>query len=254
MATRKRQYHPGDAANVFVRVLLCDAGELAGGLSDEEWNRTLSFFDHRCAYTGVPLTEDSAEQEHAIPINKQHCGLHLYGNVLPATKEANRAKRDQHYRAFVGDATRLQTIEDFMDEAGYHERAKPFHGLQAYCQTQYEIIKALCNANTDYLEMLLPEELRTAHEQEMRSIAVETGEDHWSPTPGTIGALAKACIGDGFSDEETLKRVRAAFPSRRTRIPSIQSYRSKMRKHDPSIPTNKQVEIGQAVRRRYNNC
>ena len=67
MATRKRQYHPGDAANAFVRVLLSDAGELAGGLDDEEWNSTLDFFDHRCAYTGEPLTEDSAEQEHAIP-------------------------------------------------------------------------------------------------------------------------------------------------------------------------------------------
>lgn len=246
MATRKRQYHPGDAANAFVRVLLSDAGELAGGLSDEQWNGTLSFFDHRCAYTGEPLTEDSAEQEHAIPINRHHCGLHLYGNVLPATKKANRDKRDLHYRDFVDDATRLKTIENFMEDSGYHERAKPFHGLQAYCQTQYEVIKALCKANTDYLQMLLPEELRNSREQAMRSIAAETGEDsedHWSPRFGTIGAVAKTCIGNGFSDEETLKRVRAEFPDGKTRIHSIRWYRSQMRKHDKSIPTNSDLKL-----------
>ena len=246
METRKRQYHPGDAANAFVRVLLSDAGELAGGLDDEQWSRTLEFFDHRCAYTGEPLTEDSAEQEHAIPINRHHCGLHLYGNVVPATKEANRAKRDLHYRDFVGDPTRLQTIEDFMERAGYHERAKPFHGLQAYCQTQYEVIKALCKANTDYLEMLLPEELQSAHGQAMRSTMVETDEDgegHWRPTHGTIGALAKNCIQDGLSDEETLGRVKAAFPRRGTGINSIRWYRSQMRKHNKSIPTNSDLKL-----------
>lgn len=246
MATRKQQYRPGDAANVFVRVLLSKAGELAGGLNEEEWKRTLEFFDHRCAYTGERLTEDSAEQEHAIPINRHDCGLHLYGNVVPATKEANRAKRDKHYQDFVDDAARLQKIEDFMEEAGYHERARPFQELQAYCQTQYEVIKALCKANTGYLEMLLPDELRSAHEQATSSIAVETGEDdegRRSPRHGTIGALAESCIGKGFSDEETLKRVRATFPRGRTGINNIRWYRSQMRKHNKGIPTNSDLQL-----------
>lgn len=245
IATRKRQHHPGDAANAFIRVLLSDAGELAGGLDDEEWKETLKFFGSRCAYTGELLTEDSAEQEHAIPINRHHCGLHLYGNVVPATKEANRAKGGRHYRDFVDDATRLQTIEDFMEKVGYQERAKPFLGLQAYCQTQYEVIKALCKANRDYLDMLMPEELRSAHEQETRSIEAETGEDdeaRWNPRRGTIGALAKECIGDGFSDEETLKRVRAKSPGKKTGLNSIRWYRSQMRKHDKSIPTNSEFK------------
>jgi len=246
MATRKRQYNPGDAANVFVRVLLSDAGELAGGLDDEEWAKTLEFFGHRCAYTGEELTEDSAEQEHAIPINRHHCGLHLYGNVVPSTKEANRAKRDLHFRDFIDDATRLQTIEDFMAQAGYHERAKPFQGLQAYCQTQYEVIKALCKANADYLQMLLPEELRNAHEQLTRPIAVDAGEDgegHWNPTHGTIGALAKDYIRQRLSDEETLELVKAAFPQGSTGIKSIRWYRSQMRKHDKGIPTNSDLKL-----------
>ena len=57
---RTRQYNPGDAANAFVRVLLRDAGELVGGLSESEWENTLKYFDHRCAYTGDLFTEENA--------------------------------------------------------------------------------------------------------------------------------------------------------------------------------------------------
>lgn len=168
MAKRKRQYS-GDAANAFVRVLLSDAGELAGGpsggLSDDEWDKTLQYFDNRCAYSGEEITKESAEQEHAIPINKEHCGLHLYGNVLPATKQENRDKGSLHYRDFVHDAERLRKIEDFMQEAGYHQRAEPFLGLRAYCQSQYEVIKALCKTNRDYLNNLLPEDMAERRNQ-----------------------------------------------------------------------------------------
>lgn len=161
MATRTRQYTPNDAANIFVRVLLSDAGKLAGGLSKEQENQTLEFFENCCAYTGEPLNinEDNKawDWDHAIPINQDYCGLHLYGNVVPATKNANGDKRDLHYRDFVSDAVRLQKIECFMAQAGYHERAQPFRGLQAYCRTQYEVIKGLCKANTDLFGNALAE-------------------------------------------------------------------------------------------------
>ena len=243
MPKQKRQHHPGDAANAFIRVLLSDAGKLAGGLSDEQWDKTLEYFDYRCAYTGEKLTKDSAEQEHAIPINRDHCGLHLYGNVLPSTKRANRAKGPRGYRDFVDNAERLQKIEEFMEMSGYHQRAKPFQGLQAYCETQYGVIKALCTANTNYLEKLLPEDVaEQAHERIATSERELTDQDDWDPKPGTIGALAKACIGDGLSNEETLGRVREKFPKSNTGINSIRWYRSQMRKQDGNIPTNRELK------------
>ena len=242
MANRKRQSHPGDAANAFIRVLLSDAGELAGGLSDDEWDETLQYFDNRCAYTDEPITKDSAEEEHAIPINREHCGLHLYGNVLPATKAANRAKGGQHYRDFVDDAERLRKIEDFMNEAGYHQRASPFQGLRAYCESQYEVIKTLCKTNRRYLESLLPEDVAgPAHERVATPDGDQANQDVWNPNKGTIGALAKDCIKEGLSDEEALQRVKAAFPTKSTRIESIRWYRSQMRKHDKNTPTNSQL-------------
>ena len=156
MPKRIRASNPGDVANEFVRVLLSDAGELAGGLDAEEWKQTLQFFDYCCAYTGESV-EDGAVQEHAIPINRKHCGLHLYGNVVPATRSANSEKGQRDYRDYLKgkDVDRLKKIEKFMEMTEYHKRAEPFQHLPAYCQAQYEVIKALCEGNKDYLRKLV---------------------------------------------------------------------------------------------------
>ena len=74
---QSRRWNPGDAANVFVRVLLSDAGAMLGGLKEDEWRKTLEWFDGRCAYTGQTLGEGETERDHAIPMNRTHCGLHL---------------------------------------------------------------------------------------------------------------------------------------------------------------------------------
>ena len=110
-----RKWNPGNAANIFVRVVLSEAGALLGGLTDEQWEETLRFFEHRCAYTGEPLTKDNTDQDHAIPMNREHCGLHLFGNVVPSTKAANNAKLSQHYEAFVQDEARKARIQRFLD-------------------------------------------------------------------------------------------------------------------------------------------
>ena len=105
--------------NTFVRVILSDAGTKLGGLTEPEWNRTLDFFAGRCAYTGETLLEGRTQRDHAVPMNRAHCGLHLYGNVVPATTESNRRKGDKHYRDFVEDADRLVQIETFIRQSGY---------------------------------------------------------------------------------------------------------------------------------------
>ena len=193
------QRDPGDVANAFVRVLLSDAGRLVGGLSDGQWKCTLKYFGHRCAYTGE---EGKLVKEHAIPINRTHCGLHLFGNVVPATKKANDAKGkgNKDYKEFLkDDEDRLRKIEQFMEYARYRERAKPFDDIQRFCQTQYD------------------------------------------PGQGTIGAVAKDYIEQGFSDEEVLERIVHTFPEGNTSIKSIMWYRSRMRKTDRSIPTNREL-------------
>ena len=152
---QKRQHNPGDAASAFIRVLLSEAGRLAGGLTDSEWEDTMAHFDHCCAYTGEPLTNETTRQEHAIPINRESCGLHLYGNVVPATKEANRRKSSKHKEFLKDDPHRLHRIEKFMENAGYHERTRPFGEFHLFCQAQCRLITSLCDANKDYLQELM---------------------------------------------------------------------------------------------------
>ena len=136
---------------MFVRVILSDAGTKLGGLTETEWDQTLDWFAGRCAYTGEALVDGRMEREHAIPINRTHCGLHLYGNVLPATKEANRQKAGKHYREFVEDPDRLERIESFVRQSRYWERVSVYGNLQRYCEAQYRSIAALCRVNSNYL-------------------------------------------------------------------------------------------------------
>lgn len=139
-------------------MLLSEVGRLVGGITDEQWNRTREFFDGQCAYTGEPLSDSEAIKEHAVPINRRHCGVHAYGNVLPASKAANDAKAGKHYReymaAVVGGETRLGRIEDFVRESGYEARVEPFGDLRRYCEQQYRQVVALGEVNKAYLRSI----------------------------------------------------------------------------------------------------
>ena len=179
MAQQVRKWNRGDAANAFVRVILSDAGTMLGGMNDDEWQRTLDWFAGRCAYTGEELVEGETDRDHAIPMSRAHCGLHLYGNVLPATRDANRRKAGKHYRDFVEDPDRLERIEAFVRESGYWEKVSVFGDLQHYCEAQYRSIDALCRVNRHYLENLTREALGDGAETEPESPAPPS-----SPRPG----------------------------------------------------------------------
>ena len=160
MARQTRKWNPGDAANTFVRVILSDAGTILGGITEDEWEHTLAYFNWRCAYTGAKLVDGHIERDHAIPMNREHCGIHLYGNVLPVTKEANRQKASKPYYEFVKDQLLLDKIKAFIKHSRYQERIADFGDLQHYCEKQYHTIKELCEENKEYLQRLLPEDVR----------------------------------------------------------------------------------------------
>ena len=64
MTQQTRRWNPGDVANVFVRVILSDAGTMLGGLTESEWRKTLEWFDGRRAYTGEELAKGRTERDH----------------------------------------------------------------------------------------------------------------------------------------------------------------------------------------------
>jgi metal-responsive CopG/Arc/MetJ family transcriptional regulator len=63
-------------------------------------------------------------------------------------------------------------------------------------------------------------------------------KEHWG---ATIGEVATRAISDGATNEDALARVHAAFPHARTSRESIAWYRSRMRREDPSIPTDREA-------------
>ena len=127
-----------------------------GGFDEDESHRTLDYFGNKCAYTGAPLREGEVDRDHGIPMNRTHCGIHLFGNVLPATRAANKAKNNRHYRDFVDDPELLAKVELFVERSGYAERVAVLGDLRRYCEAQYRAIVALCGVNESYLAGLLP--------------------------------------------------------------------------------------------------
>jgi hypothetical protein len=155
---------PGVVANSLIRYVLTQAGLAAGGLTPPQWQQTLDFFGNCCTYTGQPLT--SAEKEHAVPMNRTQGGLHVYGNVLPATAEANREKGGLRYDVFLRDAERaerIKRIEDFIKSARTSDNllATAHPQLLAFYEQQYKAAKLLCANAVEQMYALL-EQLHVA--------------------------------------------------------------------------------------------
>ena len=140
----------------FIRAILGEASWLLGGLTDEEWQRTMDYFGGRCAYTDEPLVVGEIDQDHVVPMNMKECGLHLFGNVLPVIKEANAAKHARPYVDFVRDPQRRSKIDTFVRESGYNHRARSLGDLRDYCRSQYELINSLFGEAKSYLHELAP--------------------------------------------------------------------------------------------------
>ena len=148
--------NPADAANLFVRNLLCDISEELGGFNEQHWKKTLKYFDNRCAYTGVKLSKIKTVQDHLIAHNRKDCGLHIYGNIVPASKAANAAKSNKDFESFIRNDTfvigdidlftreeRILKISEFQRISGYFEKLDKILNtinLTEFVNNQYDYI------------------------------------------------------------------------------------------------------------------
>jgi len=162
---------PGAVANTLVRNILTKAGLMAGGLSNEQWQQTLDAFDGCCAYTGTSLQGIAPEKEHAVPMNRTLGGLHVFGNVLPSTAEANRQKGGLPYNVFLRskgakfsslahltDEQRenaIERISDFIQNSRTDGLLAAHPELLAFYEAQYQNAKNLCATAAQELEELL---------------------------------------------------------------------------------------------------
>lgn len=150
--------NPGDAANIFVRNLLCDLSDTINpnGFTESDSKKTLLFFEHRCPYTGKKLTKSNMVLDHIIPHNKDSCGLHLFGNLVYTTKEVNAKKSSKSFEEFIlliddswiepnfKKAELIERIVEFQEISGYKTiNTKIQDDLIDVVKSKYQYIKAL---------------------------------------------------------------------------------------------------------------
>lgn len=78
----------------------------------------------------------------------------------------------------------------------------------------------------------------TVSEAVREAVATFLIEHYWKET---IGEVAKQAITEGATNEEALNTVKAKFPQAATSMASVSWYRSKLRKGDPNIPTDREA-------------
>ena len=130
-----------DVSNQAVRNILTEISKsVYGGITEQEMEDTMKYFDWKCPYTGRDLKESveakngSYATDHLYSQNRDWCGLNIKGNLVIVDAGANNAKKKMDVKTFmetdsafwtnlgVDKATRmarLKKIQDFQRACGY---------------------------------------------------------------------------------------------------------------------------------------
>lgn len=153
-----------DVANLAVKAVIANISARLGPWGDGEKQQTLLAFHNECPYTGDTLLDENGQLipdvvwDHATPINRGFCGLHLIGNLLPTTHETNMEKGGyEPYDAFIqrtrpNDAeARIQQIEAFRNGVNYYQNVEALGNIQQIIELVYRQVVALLRATIDEL-------------------------------------------------------------------------------------------------------
>ena len=111
-----------DAANTMIRAFLTKIGEeylghyfnTGSGKGKEIWTRIKEkTFNKKCAFCGS--LSDNLTMEHLIMFNRDQCGLHHPGNIVPCCKSCNKRLPDtkKYYDWLEQPEAVCKTIEDY---------------------------------------------------------------------------------------------------------------------------------------------
>jgi hypothetical protein len=151
--------YAADVANAFIQYMLYYFSEQLGGFNNTEWQKTLVYFDFRCAYTGQQ--NKSLVPGCIIAHDKHHCGLYLYGNIVPVSQEVHEAKGEKTIEEFfysnpiclhgideTAKEEKLRIIREFQQQSGYFNRIDSLKiNLQDYFSETYQEIITLTDRN-----------------------------------------------------------------------------------------------------------
>ena len=109
----------GDVSNQAVRNVLTEISKVMyGGITEQEIEDTMKYFDWKCPYTGRDLRKSIADKDgtyatdHIYPQNKDWCGLNIKGNLVIVDRKANGAKGRLDVDTF------MKTDSEFWDNLG----------------------------------------------------------------------------------------------------------------------------------------
>jgi len=110
------------------------------------------FFDNRCCYCGIELEGSSPNEDHLVPLNKTHMGLHCWGNVVPSCAKCNAKKQGKDWRDFLGECAaddytqRANRIKAFQREYRYDPNSEE---LRESIESLYDEVGAIVMALID---------------------------------------------------------------------------------------------------------
>ena len=109
----------GDVSNQAIRNILTEISKsIYGGITEQEMEDTMEYFNWECPYTGRSLKKSIKDDDgsyvtdHICPQNKDWCGLNVKGNLVIVDKKANNAKGKLDIDTF------MMTDSDFWNKAG----------------------------------------------------------------------------------------------------------------------------------------
>lgn len=120
-----------DAANTAVRAFLTKVGEYyltycfnTGSKKGKEiWNNIKEkHFQSRCAYCGKK--SDSLQIEHVLMFNKNECGLHHPGNIVPCCKQCNKREFKENKKEYTNWKEHLKMVCQRHEELEFFEVRK----------------------------------------------------------------------------------------------------------------------------------
>ena len=124
----RKKYFQTDKGKAYARIYCNKRRALkwlnGGEYTQEQWKDCLEFFENKCAYTGVDISECILHVDHIIPLSKG--GTNDIWNICPSCKDANLSKGNR-------ELERWYRKQDYFSE----DRLKKIYNWIEYAQLIY---------------------------------------------------------------------------------------------------------------------
>jgi len=149
-----------DISNSAIRIFLQNVGkfyDLERGFDPfsptvKQKDELLEYFKNCCCFCNAEIDRKSLSQDHLIPMNKAHLGLHAWGNVVPCCQACNNEKQQKPWGDYLASKAipeeaekRSDLINSFVSEMRYD----PTLNLHEYADNLYNDVGAVAQTLID---------------------------------------------------------------------------------------------------------